>query len=259
MPVDYEQQARTYDLTRSASPTVFRLLEKHLGPAEGRSLLDVAGGTGNYAQVLAARGFRVTVVDRAAAMLGRVAGKIGPGRAVRGDATRLPFAGAAFDAVAMVSALHQLPDQPGALAEARRVVRDGPFVLMAFTRENLAPLFLFEYFPGSAPPSDMHMTAAEIEEALLAGGFREVERETFVYVDTADGSLSALHTDALSLAGPAYLRNTSFFHRIDDDVRREGLARLAEDLRSGRLRERVDESFRLAIRQGHGTIFRALP
>jgi ubiquinone/menaquinone biosynthesis C-methylase UbiE len=262
--VDYAEQARTYDLTRGASPTVVRLLTKYLGPSggkpgDGRSVLDIAGGTGNYAQFLAARGFRVTVLDRAPAMLLRAAPKLPVVSVVAGDALRLPFHDGAFDAAVLVSALHQFQDQAAALGQACRIVREGPFVLVAFTRENLIPTFIFEYFPGSDPPPTMHLPAGELEDLLHEAGFGRVERETFVFVDTADANLHALHTDPLALAGPAYLRNTSFFHRLPEGVRRVGLARLAADLRSGRLEERVKESFRLAIRDGHATVFAAWP
>ena len=94
---------------------------------------------------------------------------------------------------------------------------------------------------------------------LKAAGFEKVRRERFVYADTADGTLAALHTDAFALAGPAYLRNTSWWHRMDEATRNAGLARLAEDLRTGTLAERVEESFRLAARHGHGTVFASWP
>jgi SAM-dependent methyltransferase len=235
-----------------------RLLAKHLGASgEGRTLLDIAGGTGNYAEVMTARGFRPVVVDLEVAMLDRARDKVG--LVVAGDAVRLPFRNESFDAAMLVSALHLMRDRRGALAEARRVIREGPFFLQAFTKENLIPLFVFEYFPGSEPPAGMHQTADEIESMLREVGFGNVLRETFVYADTADGSLAALHTDAFALAGPAYLRNTSWWHRLDDRTRKTGLARLAEDLRSGRLEERAKESFRLAARHGHGTVFVGTP
>src|SRR5207244_37020 len=41
-PGNYALQAETYDRTRGASPTVVRLMSKHLGPSEGRRLLDIA-------------------------------------------------------------------------------------------------------------------------------------------------------------------------------------------------------------------------
>jgi SAM-dependent methyltransferase len=254
MPIDYEVQAATFDATRSASPTVSRLVVERLGPGAGRSLVDIAGGTGNYAVVAATAGFEVTVLDGAGAMVRRAAAKLGRPAAV-GRVDRLPFGTGAFDAGILISALHQFPDQAAALAEARRVVRDGPFVMQAFTRENMAPVFVFDYFEGSAPPPTMHADAPTVAGWLRAAGFAEVTWTPYVYEGLEDGSLAALHSDPALLASEQHLANTSFFHRLEDDIRREGLGRLAGDLASGRLAERVAESRALAAGVGHGTVF----
>jgi ubiquinone/menaquinone biosynthesis C-methylase UbiE len=50
---------------------------------------------------------------------------------VRGDATRLPFADAAFDAAVSTEAFHWFPDQDAALRELRRVLRPGGRLLLA--------------------------------------------------------------------------------------------------------------------------------
>jgi SAM-dependent methyltransferase len=257
-PGNYAQQARTYDYTRGASPTVVRAVAKHLGPAQQRSLLDVGGGTGNYGQVLSARGFRVFVVDASLDMLGHAARKLGSGRCIAGDALALPIRDGAVDCAVMINALHLVAEPPLALREARRVIRAGPFVLTAFTRENLAALFVYEYFGLSAPLTP-RPPAQEVEAMLEGAGFSAVRSETYVYTDAVDGSLNALHTDALHLAGPAYLRNTSFWHGLDDEQRTRGLRALADDLRSGRLEERVRAGFEQALDHGHGTVFAAWP
>lgn len=252
-------QARSYDRTRGASPTLVRLLTRFLGPPEGRLLLDIAGGTGNYAEAMHVRGFDVVVVDAEAAMLVRSVGKLGTGRQVVGDALALPIADASVDCAMVIAALHLVGDRPSAMREARRVIRAGPFVLQDFTRENLGPSFVYEYFPGSRPPEQEHPAEEAILRDIREAGFSRVERERFVYLDTADANLQALHIDALRLAGSAYLRNTSFFQRLPEEARREGLDRLAADLRSGRLEERVRASFQEAIRTGHGTVFATWP
>ncbi|CAN5133325.1 class I SAM-dependent methyltransferase [soil metagenome] len=255
----YAEQARSYDRTRGASPTLVRLLARFFGPPDHRVLLDIAGGTGNYGQAMRARGFRVFVLDAEAAMLALSVRKLGPGRQVVGDALALPIADASVDCAMVVAALHLVGARLRAMREARRVIRDGPFVLQDFTRENLRPSFVYEYFPGSRPPEREHPTEDDTLRDLGNAGFSRVETERFVYLDTADANLQALHTDALRLAGPAYLRNTSFFQRLPEESRREGLARLAEDLRSGRLVERVRASFQEAVRTGHGTVFAGWP
>ncbi|MGH2556811.1 MAG: class I SAM-dependent methyltransferase [Actinomycetota bacterium] len=257
-PGNYAVQALTYDRTRGASPTVVRTLAKYLGPPGGRSLLDIAGGTGNYARVFDARGFGVLVADASLEMLSQVPRKMGSGRAVAGDAEALPIRDAGVDCAIMVNAVHLFADPGAALDEARRVLREGPLVLTAFTRENLMPLFIYEYFGLEGPPTRRPLNA-EIETMLRQAGFGKVAHEPYVYTDTVDGSLNALHTNPNYLAGPAYLRNTSFWHRLDEGARRRGLEAIARDLRSGVLEERVKESYRLAAEHGHGTCFAARP
>jgi SAM-dependent methyltransferase len=257
-PGNYALQARTYDNTRGASPTVVRAVTKHLGPAHGRSLLDVAGGTGNYAQVLSARGFQVVVVDASPDMLSHAVRKLGPGRCAAGDAAAVPIRDGGVDCAVTINAVHLLEEPPRAFREARRVIRGGPFVLTAFTRENLAALFVYEYFGLSAPPTP-RPPATEVEGMLREAGFSTIRSEPYVYTDTVDGSLNALHTNALHLAGPAYLRNTSFWYSLDDETRTRGLSALAADLRSGRLEERVKAGLELALEHGHGTVFASWP
>lgn len=83
-------------------------------------VLDLAGGTGRAARALDAE---TVVVDAAPRM---VRGARGRGLdAVVGDAGRLPIRGAAVDAVAVVDALHHLPNQRAAVEEAYRTLRPG--------------------------------------------------------------------------------------------------------------------------------------
>ena len=89
-PGNYAEQARTYDETRRASPTVLAAVREGLGPADGRRLLDLAGGTGNYAAPLQDDGFHVVVADAAPAMLGRAAAKLPPGSTVAADGAAIP-------------------------------------------------------------------------------------------------------------------------------------------------------------------------
>jgi SAM-dependent methyltransferase len=255
---NYVEQAKTYDRTRGASPTVIRALARHLGPPDGRLLFDIAGGTGNYALVFQARRFRVVVVDAEFEMLRQASQKLDRGRCVVGNAESLPFKDRSCDRAMIVNAIHLFDDVPAAIREVRRVVREGPVVLTAFTEENNDALFVHEYFGLESLPSP-HLPTRDLERLIKEAGFADVRHEAFVYTDTVDGSLNALHTNALHLAGPAYLRNTSFWHELDEETRRRGLAALATDLRSGVLERRVMESFQLAAEVGHGTVFAAWP
>ncbi|MCA1689822.1 MAG: class I SAM-dependent methyltransferase, partial [Actinobacteria bacterium] len=77
-------------------------------------------GRANYALALRDTGWTPTVVDASAEMRAESKGLV----AVAGEANRLPFADESFDAVTMISMLHQVGDWTSALDDARRVLRE---------------------------------------------------------------------------------------------------------------------------------------
>jgi ubiquinone/menaquinone biosynthesis C-methylase UbiE len=109
-------------------------------------VLDIGCGTGLLAERLVATATARAVVgcDFSAGMLAhaaermrsssdaRVAGGTGaPVTLVRGDATRLPFADAVFDAAVSTESFHWFPDQDAALRDLYRVLRPGGRLLLA--------------------------------------------------------------------------------------------------------------------------------
>ena len=101
---DYSNQARTYDETRAASPSVLGPLREALKGAPGQRLVDIGGGTGNYSLALREDGWEPLVVDREPAMLAQAAAK--GLETARGDAQHLPLPDDSADAVMLVSMLH---------------------------------------------------------------------------------------------------------------------------------------------------------
>jgi ArsR family transcriptional regulator len=105
------------------------------------ALLDIGTGTGRLLELVAPRATRVLGVDMSRDMLAlaraRLAERGLADRAVvrQADMYRLPFADAAFDAVALQMVLHYAEDPAAALAEAARVLRPGGLLLIA----DLAP------------------------------------------------------------------------------------------------------------------------
>src|SRR4051812_47748556 len=228
---DYTNQARTYDETRSASPSVLGPLREALEGAPGRRLADIGGGTGNYARALRDEGWDPVVLDREPAMLARGAAK--GLETIEADAQRLPLPDASVDAAMLVSMLHHVERPDVAVAEARRVLRpDGRLALMVFTREDLTDLWLSDYFPSTrAWMFESHPTLDELL-AMVPGAHRiEV-----VFRDLEDASLAALAAHPERLVDPAWHRQTSYFERLARDHPDEleaGLARLRDELAAG--------------------------
>ncbi len=118
------------------------------GVAPGAEVLDVACGTGVLAREAVRRVGRkgtVTGLDLSAAMLA-VADGITPDATWRqGDATALPFADSAFDAVVSQFGLMFFPDRSRALREMARVLRpDGRLVVAVWDALETSPAYPIE-------------------------------------------------------------------------------------------------------------------
>ncbi len=228
---DYGNQARRYDETRRATHSVLAPLRAALAGAPGRRLLDVGGGTGNYAAALREEGWQPVVCDRSADMLARAAAK--GLETVEGDAQALPFEDASFDAVICVSMLHHVDDRPRALAEQRRVLRPGGRgALMVFAREDIEHAWYLDYFPSTRAWMDAsHPPLADLSD-LLPGA----QRIEIVFRELEDGSLAALTAFPDKILDPAWRSQTSYFERLERDHPAEltaGLERLRADIEAG--------------------------
>jgi SAM-dependent methyltransferase len=125
----YDGIADWYDTEFQPAPLeseTWRALAGLLGEGTG-SLIDVGCGTGSYAAGFAELGWDYTGVDVSEDMLRRAQAK--GVRAVRADATALPFEDASFDAAVSVFTHTDADDFAGVVREVVRVLRPGgPFV-----------------------------------------------------------------------------------------------------------------------------------
>ncbi len=125
-----------------------RIFNTALAPSPKKSLLDLAGGTGDISFAwLAAGGGPTILSDINAAMLG-----VGRDRAItRGlvagltfltaDAERLPLLDRSVDTVSMAFGLRNCTDKDAVLAEARRVLKPGGrFCCLEFSHVQVAAL-----------------------------------------------------------------------------------------------------------------------
>ncbi|MFI2103600.1 demethylmenaquinone methyltransferase [Isoptericola sp. NPDC019693] len=120
----------------------------------GERVLDLAAGTGTSSEPFAADGALVVPSDFSLGMLA-----VGKERRpdlpfVAGDATRLPFADGAFDAVTISFGLRNVVDTDAALREMLRVVRPGGRVVICeFSTPTWAPFrtVYMEYLMRALP------------------------------------------------------------------------------------------------------------
>jgi ubiquinone/menaquinone biosynthesis C-methylase UbiE len=102
---------------------------------QGRRILEVGCGTGNFSLALSCRGAKVIGLDSSAPMLARAHAKARQQDPsilwVRGLASHLPFADERFDGVLCVLALDFMTDREQALQEMIRVLYPGGFLSLA--------------------------------------------------------------------------------------------------------------------------------
>jgi demethylmenaquinone methyltransferase/2-methoxy-6-polyprenyl-1,4-benzoquinol methylase len=131
----FSSVARRYDVMNDLmSGGMHRLWKERfvnrVKPRSGERILDMAGGTGDIAFRMAARGAQVTVSDINADMLA-----VGQDRAARRgiagltwkreNAEKLSFADASFDAYTIAFGIRNVTDIMSALREAHRVLKRG--------------------------------------------------------------------------------------------------------------------------------------
>ncbi len=126
----FDGVAQRYDLTNTVlsfgrDRGWRRATRAALGLKPGERVLDVGAGTGVSTEELARSGAYAVGVDLSVGML-RVGKRARPEvPLLAGDALRLPFPDAAFDAVTISFALRNVVDTPAAIRELGRVTRPG--------------------------------------------------------------------------------------------------------------------------------------
>lgn len=158
----FDAVARRYDLTNDVLSLGLarrwrRAVTALLEPQPGERILDLAAGTGTSSEPIATAGSFVVPCDFSLGML--AVGRLARPRLafVGGDATVLPFADEAFDAVTISFGLRNVADPGMALAEMRRVTRPGGrLVVCEFSHPTWAPFrrvyteYLMRALPGVA-------------------------------------------------------------------------------------------------------------
>ncbi len=135
----FEAVAPRYDLMNDLmSFGIHRLWKRKLArrcaAARGR-VVDLAGGTGDLARLLAGAGRDVLVCDPSLAMMGQGRRRDGGLAWLAGEAEALPFASASVDLLTISFGLRNVTRLEAALGEIHRVLKPGGrFVCLEFSR-----------------------------------------------------------------------------------------------------------------------------
>jgi ubiquinone/menaquinone biosynthesis C-methylase UbiE len=152
-----------------------------VGTTQGR-ILEIGIGSGHNLAFYGDAATEVVGVDASAALLGKAARGAGkrqlPVRLVRADGARLPFADASFDAAVLAWTLCSIADPAAALAEIRRVLKQGG--TLHYVEHGRAPEPKVRRLQDLLTPAWRRLSGGchlnrEMDALIEAAGFRHAE------------------------------------------------------------------------------------
>lgn len=196
LPYVYERVWRPVGFTLAAAgrstAAEQRRIDEFLDLDLDARVLDVACGPGNTTRRLLATlgpNGRVTGLDAAASMIERARADTPDPRAdyVLGDASRMPFGDASFDAVTCLGALYLVEDAEAVMDELVRVVRPGGRVCV-LTSVHRGPDALQAFADAVMRPVGMRVFGArEVTGALAQRGLIDLRRDVSGFLQLVVG------------------------------------------------------------------------
>lgn len=191
--------------------TSMRYIHKYLEGMERPSILDIGAGTGRYSVALAEEGYDVTAVELVKYNLGILKAKKSTVKAYQGNALRLKrFSDNSFDMVLVFGPMYHLytfEDKLQALSEAKRVVKSGGVILVAYCMNEFCVLM---------HGFQENFIKESIEKGKLTEDFQSLSTEEDLYdyvrleeINQLQEAAGLQRLQIISADGPAnYMRQT---------------------------------------------------
>ncbi|MGE0059362.1 MAG: class I SAM-dependent methyltransferase [Dehalococcoidia bacterium] len=229
----YEDIGKDYNANRRADPRVVHQLIDLLALPPYALVADVGAGTGNYSSALVEAGYRVVAMDPSLRMLQQASPDL---RRLASGAQAVPLRDASVDGLVSTMTLQHLRPLIGEAArEMRRVLRDGPAVLLVVDPREAQPFWFADYFPAiRARMFDSYAPLSEIEAHFRAAGFTRFEVTPFpLPADFSDMNMHSGWNRPEIYLDAHFRQNMSPFALASEDEIRSGVEKLQRDLDSG--------------------------
>jgi ubiquinone/menaquinone biosynthesis C-methylase UbiE len=213
----FARAGQDYELGRPGYPDVaVSLLASELGIGPGRTVVDLAAGTGKLTRSLQPLGARLIAVEPVAEMRERLSAALPGVETVDGTAEALPLEPASVDAVLVAQAFHWF-DAAAASTEIDRVLRPGGglAVLRNTWDESVDWVArvqgLVHAYAGNTPRHDTSPWREQVEATGLYGRFSER-----MFVHMVVGDLDALLARVASISYISALDEHERAHVLDE-------------------------------------------
>ena len=238
----FDSIGHSYSATRSADLRIVKALLDLLGAANGRTVVDIGAGTGNYSVALAEQGWSVVAIEPSAVMRSQSRNHDAIAW-IDSTAESLSLPNQSVDAVICVLTLHHFQDMSVAFAEMARVIRNGPIILFTFDPRLGQPFWLADYFPEIFQAGYKIFPSINDVKSMLARATERMVTDLAFPLppDLSDVFLAAcwrrphLYLDSQIRAG------MSGFMLVNEAAIADGLERLSKDLEDGSWQQKYGE------------------
>lgn len=222
----YDTVGQTYRATRRADPRIAALISGAL--ADTDSVVNIGAGTGSYEPpqtVVAIEPSNVMIAQR----------PTGAAPAIQAVAEHIPLGDDCADAALAVLTIHHWRDLEAGVAEMRRIARRR-LVFFTWHPGDIAKFWLLSEYLPEHERIDAQMAAPIGRLTTLLSN--PVITPVPVPHDCADGFFAAFWRRPEAYLDPVVRAGMSLFGGDREELAAPGLARLADDLSSGRWQER---------------------
>jgi SAM-dependent methyltransferase len=228
----FERAGADYERGRPGyPPAAIDVVTQALAISAGKTVVDLAAGTGKLTRSLLGTGARIVAVEPVSGMRDQLLHAVPAIEILEGTAEAIPLADASADAVVVGQAFHWF-DAASAAAEIHRVLRAGGGlgVLWNSWDESIGWVSrMQEVVHSYAGVTPRHDTSSWREELTATGLFTKLEERAVPHV--VEGDLRALLSRTSSV---------SYISALDEAERRHVLTRVSEIVaRDPRTRERT--------------------
>ena len=188
--VGFGSAADRYDRGRPTYPAdAVAFLVSELGIARGRTVVDLAAGTGKFTALIVPTGARIVAVEPVPEMRAVLERECPTVESLDGTAEAIPLEDASVDAVVVAQAFHWF-DGDHAVPEIRRVLRDGGRLGLIWNARDETPAWsrrLTDIFDELAGPRDPRYKHGAWRVAFeRSNAFVPFDHRTFAHAHEVD-------------------------------------------------------------------------
>ncbi|CAM1357763.1 class I SAM-dependent methyltransferase [Tenacibaculum xiamenense] len=241
MQVKYDKIGVNYNETRKADKFLTERLIHHLKPVNYELYLDIGCGTGNYTSELQTKGMNLIGIDPSEQMLSKAKSLNDNVDWRVGSSEKTGLSENSIDGIVATLTIHHWSDLESGFKELSKILKtNGRIVIFTSTPEQMKGYWLNHYFPKMLSNSINQMPSLEgVKDAMGKNNISlEKTEKYFIRPDLQDQFLYC-GKDFPDLYFDEQIREgiSSFSSLANQKEVNEGLLKLKEDVKSGRINE----------------------